>query len=329
MAQDKEHVGMNKTGVQMSPFATKAMLSDDNILTRGHAGDESAAARLRQSYIEEDDGLGAIPAPGTVKGMMSMGMHMLKGDMPQILLDKMAERLAMERTATRLYDALLTKLEVVGEGRTTINLQQVASIRGDEARHALMLAESIASIGGDPTSMTPSADLAGVEAMGLVQVLNDPGTSLSQSLHAILTAELSDGVGWETLIALADEQGHTDMVDSFSTALQQERKHLAMIQTWYEEAVGLGDGAVADHSTSGAATPGVGLAEPDTAAMTGAAAAGTATDGVTAAGTSMGANTGADLGATRAGSGVDGGAAIAPGPGDLGASNSSPDGQKH
>jgi rubrerythrin len=276
MAQENEHMGMNKTGVQMSPFDTKAMLSDDNILERGYVADETAAARLRQSYIRESDGLGSIPVPGTMTGMASMGMHMLMGDMPQVLLDKMAERLAMERTATRLYDALLTKLEVVTAGRSSINLEQVASIRGDEARHALLLADAIASLGGDPTSMTPSADLAGVEAMGLVQVLNDPCTSLAQSLHAILTAELSDGVGWETLVALADEQSHPDLVDGFSTALQQERKHLAMIQTWYEEAVGLGAEGPAnvDHRTSGAATPGAALAEPDLSGSSTAAADG-------------------------------------------------------
>ncbi|WP_182989426.1 ferritin-like domain-containing protein [Massilia sp. Se16.2.3] len=198
MAQEKEHVGMNKTGVQMSPLQTKAMLDDDRIIARGHPGDETAMAQLRQSYIAEGDNVGSIPMPGTMKGMVSMGVNMLKGDKPQVLLDKLAERLAMERTATRLYDALLTKLAVVNEGRASINLDDVASIRGDEARHALLLRDAITSMGGDPTAMTPSADMAGVEAMGLVQVLNDPRTSLAQSLHAILTAELSDGVGWET-----------------------------------------------------------------------------------------------------------------------------------
>ena len=258
MAQEKEHVGMNKTGVQMAPLETKAMLSDDKILTRGHPGDETQAAALRQAYIAEGEGLGSIPIPGTMKGMVSMGVNMLKGDKPQVLLDKLAERLAMERTATRLYDALLTKLSAVNAATATISIDEVASIRGDEARHAVMLADAIASMGGDPTAMTPSADLAGVEAMGLVQVLNDPRTSVAQSLHAILTAELSDGVGWETLIALAHEHEQADMVEGFSNALQQERKHLGMIQTWYEQAVGLSNVAQAGamHSASGAATPG-------------------------------------------------------------------------
>ncbi|WP_200883098.1 ferritin-like domain-containing protein [Massilia sp. BSC265] len=253
MAEQKDHVGMNKTGVQMSPLQTKAMLSDDKIITRGQPGDETAMAQLREAYIAETEGLGSIPVPGNMKGMASMAVNMVTGNKPQILLDKMAERLAMERTATRLYDALLVKVDALHGGGGvpvgTITREQVASIRGDEARHALLMRDAIASMGGDPTAMTPSADLVGVEAMGLVQVLSDPRTNMAQSLHAILTAELSDGVGWETLIALAHEHGQADLVDGFSDALLQERKHQALIQTWYEEAVGLDAGASA-HASS-------------------------------------------------------------------------------
>jgi hypothetical protein len=83
-----------------------------------------------------------------------------------------------------------------------------------------------------------------VESSGLVQVLNDPRTTIAQSLHAIVTAELSDKAGWETLIALVDEHGLADMVTSFTVALNDEREHLALVQTWYEEAIGLTYGDV-------------------------------------------------------------------------------------
>jgi rubrerythrin len=173
-----------------------------------------------------------------------MGVAMLKGDSPQILLDKLGERLAFERTGTRLYDALITKCEVMLDDQISMTIDDLAGIRADEARHFLMLSDAIESLGGDPTSQTPSADMVGVEAMGLVQVLNDPRTSLAQSLHAIVTAELSDKAGWETLIALADEHELSDMVNDFTLALDQEREHLALVQTWYEEAIGLAYGDV-------------------------------------------------------------------------------------
>jgi rubrerythrin len=243
MAQQSEHVGMNRTGVQMSPIDTKAMLDDDGSV-RGAPGDESALVDARSPYIADSDGLGSIPLPGTVTGAVTMGVHMLKGDSPQILLDKLGERLAFERTGTRLYDALITKCEVMLDGHISMSLEDLASIRADEARHFLLVSDAIESIGGDPTAQTPSADLVGIESMGLVQVLNDPRTSLAQSLHAIVTAELSDKAGWETLIALADEHDLTDMVNDFTMALNEEREHLALVQTWYEEAIGLTYGDV-------------------------------------------------------------------------------------
>jgi rubrerythrin len=249
MAQT-EHVGMNKTGIQMSPIDSKAMQDIDPALM-GDDGDDSALAEMRIDYIAEADALGSIPLPGTVTGAVSMGVQMLKGNSPQILLDKLGERLAFERTGTRLYDALITKCEVLLDGDISMTLEDLEHIRADEARHFLLIKDAIESLGGDPTCQTPSADLVGVESMGLIQVLNDARTSVAQSLHAIVTAELSDKAGWETLLALADEHGLTDMVSDFTTALNDEREHLALVQTWYEEALGLTYGDVDLESDAG------------------------------------------------------------------------------
>lgn len=237
-------VGMNRTGIQMSPIDSKAMQHVEPGMADGDGGDESALASIRNDYIANADALGSVPLPGTITGAVSMGVQMLKGDSPQILLDKLGERLAFERTGTRLYDALITKCEIMLDGDISMTLGDLEQIRADEARHFLLIRTAIESLGGDPTSQTPSADLAGVESMGLVQVLNDPRTSIAQSLHAIVTAELSDKAGWETLVALADEHELTDMVDDFTNALNQEREHLALVQTWYEEAIGLTYGDV-------------------------------------------------------------------------------------
>jgi rubrerythrin len=251
MAHQTEHIGMNRTGIQMSPIDTKEML-DNTGEVRGEPGDESALLEMRSDYIANSDAIGSIPLPGTLTGAVNMGVQMLKGDSPQILLDKLGERLAFERTGTRLYDALITKCEVMLDGEISMTLDDLESIRADEARHFMIVRDAIETLGGDPTSQTPSADVAGVESIGLVQVLNDPRTSIAQSLHAIMTAELSDKAGWETLIALADEHELTEMVNDFTEALNHEREHLALVQTWYEEAIGLTYGDVeldADTST--------------------------------------------------------------------------------
>jgi hypothetical protein len=245
MSTHTDHIGMNRTGIQMSPIDSKAMTDVDPDLMHGDEGDDSPMAELRNPYIVEADTLGSVPLPATVTGMVSIGLDMLKGESPRILLDKLGERLAFERTGTRLYDALITKCEVMlDEIEVSMTIEDLDDIRADEARHFLLLAGAIDALGGDPTSQTPSADLCGVELMGLVQVLNDPRTTIAQSLHAIVTAELSDKAGWETLIALADEHGLSDMVTSFTVALNDEREHLALVQTWYEEAIGLTYGDV-------------------------------------------------------------------------------------
>ena len=245
MTTQTEHIGMNRTGIQMSPIDSKAMTDVDPDLMQGDEGDDSPMAELRSPYIMEAGTLGSVPLPGTVSGMVNMGLEMLKGESPQILLDKLGERLAFERTGARLYDALITKCEVMLEDtEISMTIDDLEDIREDEARHFLMVSDAIESLGGDPTSQTPSADLCGVESLGLVQVLNDPRTSIAQSLHAIVTAELSDKAGWETLIALADEHGLTEMVNNFTVALNNEREHLALVQTWYEEAIGLTYGDV-------------------------------------------------------------------------------------
>ena len=83
---------------------------------------------------------------------------------------------------------------------------------------------------------TPCADVTGAESIGLLQVVSDPKTTVDQSLHAILVAELADNAGWEELIALAREMGQDDMTRQFEGALQEERQHLACVRRWHEEA---------------------------------------------------------------------------------------------
>jgi rubrerythrin len=228
---------MNRTGIQMSPLDSRAMQDFDGVPEARF--DDTGIADLRSEYINDADVLGSVPLPATVSGAVQTGVSMLMGDSPKMLLDKLGERLAFERTGTRLYDSLITKCEAMLDGSLSLTIDDLREIRDDEARHFLMLARAIESLGGDPTSQTPSADMVGVESLGLVQVLADPRSTVEQSLHAILTAELCDQAGWESLIALAEEHGKADLVIDFSTALDEERGHLLMVQSWYEEAIGI------------------------------------------------------------------------------------------
>lgn len=230
-------MGMNKTGVQMSPMDSSAMRSPMSPPVRSTPGDISAVAEMRSLYAGESDAVGSVPVPGTMTGMASTGMAMLTGNDPKILLDKLGERLAFERGGTRLYDALIAKCEAMQDGYTGVSIDDLRKIRNDEARHFSIVVDAIESLGGDPTAQTPSADLVGVESMGLIQSVTDPRTTVAQSLHAILAAELIDNSGWEILIALAESQNQNAMLNEFKIALDEERGHLQQVQRWYQEAI--------------------------------------------------------------------------------------------
>ena len=69
-----------------------------------------------------------------------------------------------------------------------------------------MLQAAIEQLGGDPTAVTPSANLQATAAHGIQKVVVDPRTTLLQ-LEAALVAELTDNACWEALIELAQEAG--------------------------------------------------------------------------------------------------------------------------
>jgi hypothetical protein len=87
--------------------------------------------------------------------------------------------------------------------------------------------------------VTPSADVAGVEASGIIQVLTDPRTTLTQCLGALLTAELADNDGWKILIAMAEAAGQDELAQRFTGALAEEDHHLASVRAWIAERLGI------------------------------------------------------------------------------------------
>jgi len=230
--------GMNRTGVQMSPFDTAALERDIQSLMPPAPDDMEGIARMRSASITDADELGTVPPPGNLRGMLTTGTAALLGNEPQLLLDKLGERLAFERAGVRLYEALIDKVDALERsGTATAPLPVLAQIRDEEAQHFALVARAIQSLGGDPTVQTPCADLAGIESGGLLQAVSDPRTTVAQSLHAILLAEMADNSGWEVLIALAHEQQHDAMVADFGKALSNERDHLRFIRETYETAI--------------------------------------------------------------------------------------------
>jgi rubrerythrin len=226
--------GQNRTGIQMSPMDTKKMLQEADG-AQFTPGDDRGIAEMRSTYIKESGPVGSVPPPAAAKGALQSGVKALTGKRGPILIDRLGERLAFERSGTRLYEAMITKCRAASNGSAQY-LEQLQHFCSEEMEHFKLVHECIEKLGGDPTAQTPGADLTGVESAGLMQVVTDPMTSVPQSMHAILIAELADNDAWDELVALAQELGQAEMAAQFEHAREAEREHLATIRKWHQQA---------------------------------------------------------------------------------------------
>lgn len=234
--EESTQLGMNRTGADMSPLQSKAMIKGQSLFKVG-AIDPSGMAAIRSSYVKLKQPVGSVPLPGTFKGVLKSGKEKLTGHNPEVLINKLGERLAFERSGVPLYDALIMKVEAdkADEGKEIVSLDLLRRFREEENEHFLMVKEVIESIGADPTSQTPDADVAGLAALGIQKVMTEPRTSLSQCLEALLTAEMTDNGAWELLVDLCEEMGLADTSARFRQALAQEEVHLEHIKRWVRQ----------------------------------------------------------------------------------------------
>lgn len=241
-------MGKNRTGIDMSPMQSKKMISGAEEFTaadeKERAGkvdelDYPGIVAIDTQYIRESDPVGSVPMPGTLKGALKSGMKKAGGHNPEVFLNKLGERLAYERSGVRLYEAVITKCEAADDTHPAapVTVDELRHIRDEEAEHFMLLKEAMQTLGADPTAQTPDADVSGVAAMGIQQVLNDPRTSMSQCLEVLLTVELADNAAWELLIMLAEELGLEDMAEQFQEALTQEEEHVQRVRSWYEQMI--------------------------------------------------------------------------------------------
>lgn len=232
MSNTHAELGMNRTGVATSPLLTKDMVKGTSEFPPPALGDERAISNERVRYARGSEPVGSVPPPVTGKGMLKTAGTALKGESPTQLIDKLGERLAFERTGTRLYEALLSKLDALGTFAGGPSRDDIEEIVAEEHSHFAMLSEVLLKMGADPTVQTPSADVQATMSKGLLDVVTDPRTTLPQSLEAALVAELSDNDCWLALQELALNAGEDRLAERFAAALAAEEQHLAKVRSW-------------------------------------------------------------------------------------------------
>ena len=234
--EDKTELGKNRTGMKTSPVHARELLEVRQLQQEIPAPEIDAVA-MRAEYLAEAGTVGSMPPPPTLRGMAGSAVKALSGKKMHVLLDKMAERAAFERTGTRLYDMMLQKVAAAPELPPGLTLEGVQEIRDEEHSHFLLLTAAIEGLGADPTAMTPSANVTGVQGLGLVQSMGDPRLTIAQALSTLLAAEVIDVASWELLIELAQEFGQDELVSQFSQALAAEHKHEATVTAWMSAAL--------------------------------------------------------------------------------------------
>lgn len=231
----------NRTGRQLAPERAEALIEAAAETEPSSEGDAAGVAAVRLAYAAEGEPTGSIPRTSGRSRPESA-----------LLADKLGERLAYERSGVRLYDGLIAKA-AAGSWPGGPSVSDLEHIREEERAHALLVEQAIVATGGDPSALTPAANLHAVASKGLCSIIADPRTSLRESLEAILVAELVDNDAWRTLAELARAAGHADLADSFLEPVEQETEHLHKVRTWLDAAL-LG-GALASGPRAPAAEP--------------------------------------------------------------------------
>ena len=223
MINAMEAEALNRTGIAVAPELARELLEAAKSTIPSYDGDAEDIALVRIEYAKTASPPGSMPPPLTREPPT---------DSLSVLLDKLGERLAFERSGTRLYEALLSKFDAYGSWPGGPERSDLEQIRDEEHEHFTLLQRAIATMGGDFTAVTPSANLHAVSSQGLPAVLADPRTDLQDGLETILIAELVDNDCWESLSALAAAMGEEELAAAFEGALEQERDHLRRVRAW-------------------------------------------------------------------------------------------------
>jgi hypothetical protein len=211
--------GDNHTGIALHPEYAVEMVNGTKEFGPTSGGGPELLAQNRARVAAMSTPMGTMPPVSSVPAE-----HIA-------LLDKLGARLQFERTGTRLYDALISKLDAYGTFEGGPSREDLLQIRNEELGHMQLVQALILQIGGDPTVVTPCANLQAVASRGIGDVLMDPRTTLLECLDAILVAEMTDHESWELLVTLASPVA-AQLTDELREAQETEAQHLVKVRAW-------------------------------------------------------------------------------------------------
>jgi len=224
-------MGKNQTGIDTAGDRSKVMIETAERISPPNG--DPRVLEFRQQVLSSADRIGSVPPPASFKGMAMSLKDKLTGKKPEVFMDKLGERLAFERSGVRLYELMIEKVQVAPS--SIVSVDKLREIRDEEYAHFHLVAETLESMGGDSTAITPAANVIAVASEGIVKVVSDPRTTVPQCITAIETIELIDNAGWDVLIQIADGLGLDDTASQFRNAFAREQEHLQTVRQWCQQ----------------------------------------------------------------------------------------------
>jgi hypothetical protein len=219
--------GDNRTGVTQHPDLVAEMIEGTTEFGPTSRGGVQALLTARVRAAKESTPVATMPP------MKDIPLERLP------VLDKLGARLQFERTGARLYEALISKHEAYGSFRGGPSRADIEHIHDEEIRHLQLAHNLIVKLGGDPTVVTPYANLQAVATHGVCKVLVDPRTTLVECLDAIIVAELVDHESWEQLAQAFAPLGDKQAEAQIREAERVEGEHMAKVRAWLGAAAAL------------------------------------------------------------------------------------------
>ncbi|RKH71136.1 ferritin-like domain-containing protein [Corallococcus aberystwythensis] len=191
----------------------------------------SAVRFLRVHLMRIAGHLGELHLPD-FQEVVGNALQAAEGPTPLLFVAQLRERLAFERTSSRLYAGLLMKTHVLGSYPGGPTPERLVELHNQELDHLNLIRECIYRLGVDAPRMMAQGDSADPRTHGLLRAVDDPCATLQDALRAVLISEILNNAGWALLVDLAQELGPPDLVDAFREVLREETLHLEEVTEW-------------------------------------------------------------------------------------------------
>ncbi|RKG77560.1 ferritin-like domain-containing protein [Corallococcus exercitus] len=191
----------------------------------------SAVRFLRVQLMRIAGHLGELHLPD-FKEVVGGVIHAEEHPTSLLFVAQLRERLAFERTSSRLYAGLLVKTHALGSYPGGPTPERLVELHNQELDHLNLIRECIYRLGMDAPQLMVSGDGADPRLHGLLRAVDDPCATLQDALRAVLISEILNNAGWALLVDLAQELGPPDLVDAFRDVVREELLHLEEVTDW-------------------------------------------------------------------------------------------------